>query len=227
MILITSKEDFKQFKSRDLVKVECTHCHCIFEREKKYIVSAINGTKGQYNFCSRKCTQSSKNIIIDVQCKECAVFFKRRPCDLKSKSGFNFCSNSCSSKYHNKHKTYGIKKSKAEIYITSLLKSNFPELIIIENDRDILPSKLEIDIYIPEIRFGIELNGPTHYLPIFGDENLKKQMDRDAIKVSEAIEQKIRLFIIDISLHKYWKTTEPYLMRIYNENIAPAILSLL
>lgn len=41
---------------------------------------------------------------------------------------------------------------------------------------------LEIDIYIPSIKTIIEIDGPSHFLPIWGDEKLQKQILADSKK---------------------------------------------
>lgn len=38
---------------------------------------------------------------------------------------------------------------------------------------------LEIDMYIPEIKTIIEVDGPSHFLPIWGEEKLSKQIKAD------------------------------------------------
>ena len=41
----------------------------------------------------------------------------------------------------------------------------------------IIPSEnLEIDLYIPELKTIIEVDGPSHFLPIWGEEKLQKQI---------------------------------------------------
>lgn len=41
---------------------------------------------------------------------------------------------------------------------------------------------LEIDMYIPVAKTIIEIDGPSHFLPIWGDEKLRKQMKADDAK---------------------------------------------
>lgn len=41
---------------------------------------------------------------------------------------------------------------------------------------------LEIDMYIPEIKTIIEVDGPSHFLPIWGEEKLQKQIKADSNK---------------------------------------------
>lgn len=40
----------------------------------------------------------------------------------------------------------------------------------------------EVDLALPTERIAIEVDGPTHFLPIYGDEHLAQQQERDARK---------------------------------------------
>jgi very-short-patch-repair endonuclease len=42
--------------------------------------------------------------------------------------------------------------------------------------------KLEIDLFLPNLNLIIEIDGPTHFLPIFGEEKLQKVMESDREK---------------------------------------------
>ncbi|MBG88407.1 MAG: hypothetical protein CMO80_16110 [Verrucomicrobiales bacterium] len=47
----------------------------------------------------------------------------------------------------------------------------------------IIPAEnLEIDLYIPELKTIIEVDGPSHFLPIWGEEKLQKQINADLRK---------------------------------------------
>jgi len=49
--------------------------------------------------------------------------------------------------------------------------------------KNLIPNaNLEIDMYFPEIKCIIEVDGPSHFLPIWGDEKLKKQIKADSNK---------------------------------------------
>lgn len=43
-------------------------------------------------------------------------------------------------------------------------------------------SKLEVDIFLPEIKLAIEIDGPGHFSPIWGEEKFRKQQSDDTIK---------------------------------------------
>ncbi len=47
----------------------------------------------------------------------------------------------------------------------------------------IIPAEnLEIDLYIPELKTIIEVDGPSHFLPIWGEDKLQKQVNADLRK---------------------------------------------
>ena len=47
----------------------------------------------------------------------------------------------------------------------------------------IIPAeKLEIDLYIPSLKTIIEVDGPSHFLPIWGEDRLQKQINADLRK---------------------------------------------
>ena len=49
--------------------------------------------------------------------------------------------------------------------------------------KGIIPNEnLEIDLYLPEIGTIIEVDGPSHFLPIWGPEKLHKQIKADSHK---------------------------------------------
>lgn len=73
-----------------------------------------------------------------------------------------------------------IEGSKAEKYLCSILnKSGYN---VIPHKKRLIPGDYEIDIYIPDLMTVIELDGPQHFLPIFGEESLKKHEKYDNTK---------------------------------------------
>lgn len=49
--------------------------------------------------------------------------------------------------------------------------------------RDLVPSsKLEVDMFLPELRTAIEIDGPGHFSPIWGESKYRKQVEADTIK---------------------------------------------
>ena len=143
----------------------------------------------------------------------------------KNKNGFVFCSRSCRMTYQNlnNHKTYGCRRSRAEETLCNIIKSDFPNLTILENTRTILPSKLEIDIYIKERNLAIELNGPVHYFPIYGDKKLNRCQNNDTIKKQEMYKLNISLITMDISRLCSKKKTNQFLTEYYQSTIKPTL----
>ena len=68
--------------------------------------------------------------------------------------------------------------SKLEKYIRDQLTK---EGYVIEyHKRGIVPnSNLEVDIYLPELSTAIEIDGPSHFLPIWGEDALRKTIKAD------------------------------------------------
>ena len=75
----------------------------------------------------------------------------------------------------------GKEGSKLEKYLkTELIKSGYK---IEFHKKDLIVNhNLEIDIYVPSLKTVIEIDGPSHFLPIWGDEKLQKQIRADAHK---------------------------------------------
>jgi very-short-patch-repair endonuclease len=49
--------------------------------------------------------------------------------------------------------------------------------------KDLIPNEnLEIDLYLPDLKTIIEVDGPSHFLPIWGEARLQKQIKADAQK---------------------------------------------
>jgi len=77
----------------------------------------------------------------------------------------------------------GIKKasqegSKLEKYIREELTKN--GYVIEYHKKGIVPnSNLEVDIYLPEMGTAIEIDGPSHFLPIWGQDALSKTIKSD------------------------------------------------
>lgn len=49
--------------------------------------------------------------------------------------------------------------------------------------KNLIPSEqLEVDLYLPEIKTVVEIDGPTHFLPIWGEDKLKRHIKADSLK---------------------------------------------
>ena len=71
--------------------------------------------------------------------------------------------------------------SKVEKYILDKLRSK--GYTVIFHSKNLLPNlKLEIDMFVPALKTVIEIDGPAHFLPIWGERNLQKHIKADAEK---------------------------------------------
>lgn len=191
-------------KSRDFLNIECLSCGQPFQKMVKIIRETLRGNpSNSCDFCSTKCSGQFKSKLNTktVNCKQCHKQIKRRNSELKNNNVF--CSHSCSCKYGNNHKTKGFRRSKLEIWLENKLKTIYPNLKIIYNNRKQINA--ELDIYIPSLKLAFELNGPFHYEPIYGQERLDKTKNNDQRKFQACIENNISLCIIDTSKQRYFK----------------------
>ena len=54
--------------------------------------------------------------------------------------------------------------------------------------KGLIPNEnMEVDILVPALKTAIEIDGPAHFLPIWGEENLQKHIRADAIKAGSFI----------------------------------------
>lgn len=53
----------------------------------------------------------------------------------------------------------------------------------VDSHKSVIPSEdLEIDLYIPSLKTIIEVDGPSHFFPIWGEDKLQKQINADLRK---------------------------------------------
>lgn len=219
MHLLTSAENLAAFERSDLAKLICFHCKKTFLLEKFRVERCIKRGTGKY--CSRTCARHATRTSKEVFCANCQTLFRKHAIEIK-RTATHFCSRSCSTKYNNRLKKLGVtRRSKAEDYFCSLIQKDFPNLKILQNSRDFLPSNLEIDILIPEYKLAIELNGPIHYLPIYGDSKLKKVQMADKQKQVEIQNMEYKLLIIDISNVGYFRKVKLMLDEYYLRQVKP------
>lgn len=175
------------------IEVNCKRCN---KSIKKY-PSDLNKS-GEY-WCSYDCRYPDNKKRI-VECAKCGKEIVKVNAEYLRFSN-HFCSRSCSASYNNTHKSYGTRRSKLEIYLEEQIRQEYPQLELICNQK--LAIESELDFYFPELRFAIELNGITHYEPIYGVDKFEKIQDNDNRKVIACYEKDIELAIIDSSSCSY------------------------
>ena len=58
------------------------------------------------------------------------------------------------------------------------------------HERNLIPdNKLEVDLYISDIKTAVEVDGPSHFLPIWGEESLQRHQKSDAVKTGLLINE--------------------------------------
>jgi len=174
--------------------VKCSHCQTPFF---KWEYRLQLHTK---HFCSNECKKENQGRRLSVACAKCDKNFMKDENQV-NKTKNNFCSRSCAASFNNTHKTYGTRRAKLEIYLEEQIKEYYPELELICNQKTAIES--ELDFYFPQLRFAIELNGITHYEPIYGEDKFEKIQSNDKRKVIACYEKGIELAIIDSSSCSY------------------------
>lgn len=62
---------------------------------------------------------------------------------------------------------------------------------------------MELDIWIPSVKIAVEVNGPVHYKPLYGEERFLQAQKNDTLKSKEAKEKGILLICIDVGSETY------------------------
>lgn len=160
-------------------RLYCPNCGKIFYRPP----SLIDGKKDV--FCSIKCHNEFQDNKIQVSCIKCGKKIMKSPIYIK-RNRHHFCSPGCFSKYH---------------FEESYVEKQFEELVLslgikyIRNDRDFI-KPLELDFFFPDISFAVEINGATHYKPIYGEDQLAGQKARDKRKKNMCKQKGVILRIV-------------------------------
>ncbi len=175
-------------------------------------------------FCNKECEGKFKTNRITINCSVCnkqveSVLSKKR----------TVCSKECM-KIHlrRSYKTRKVTRvSFTEVFLVFMLKKNFSNLKIIENDREILDG-FEIDIFLPEFKIGVECSGVHHFLPVNGEGNLAKVQKRDKMKRGLAFKKGIKIITLKY-LMSHSKTTKTKLINLFLElcaelDFTPSIL---
>jgi hypothetical protein len=129
-----------------------------------------------------------------VICKHCGINFLKSNVEIRYSKN-HFCSRSCSATWNNRNKTKGYRRSKLEVYIENTIKREYPSIKVIFNDKQTIGS--ELDIYFPDLKLAVELNGIFHYEPIYGSKTFERIQNNDQLKMIHCYKQGIELLVID------------------------------
>lgn len=176
----------------------CLQCAKEFKVPHKTIKYAEKMGIVKGRFCSILCGSlyNHKDGSREINCAQCFKSCIKQVSELKkSKNGNSFCGQSCAATYNNTHKTTGYRRSKLENYIEEKLRSEYPSLTIITNDKLLVNS--ELDFYFPQINLALEVNGIFHYKPIYGEDKLKRIQENDATKLKLCEEKRVKLIVFE------------------------------
>ena len=107
-----------------------------------------------------------------------------------------------------------------------MIHESFPNLNLKPNDKITIGS--ELDLYFPDLKIAIQLNGPLHFLAIYGEQKLLRIKELDEEKRNICNDKNIKLYEIDCSKDKYLnkKIIEQRLSEIKQiiiDNLLPAL----
>lgn len=205
-----NKQIYNSYKGKELIPLDCCYCKIRYSVKKRTCRMGILYKDSDSNFCSKKCQSLSATTSVAEPCASCSNPVLRNPYE-RNKTKNVFCNNSCAAKYNNTHKTTGNRRSKLESYLEEQLRIVYPDLQIIANGKEVIES--ELDLYFPELKFAVELNGIFHYEPIYGQDKLEKIQNNDKQKFIKCYEAGIELMILDTSKQKRFtvKSSSEYL----------------
>lgn len=206
MIPLYTEQEFKLSIGTDLLPFECVACGKTFFRRKDQISRVLRKQAGRTNkYCNSKCLGIQRTIDnpkIEFKCANCNKTCHTPMANFK-KSKNHFCNRSCAATYNNRHKKFGIRRSKLEKWLEQQLPALYPSFEFHWARKDAINS--ELDIYIPSLKLAFELNGIFHYEPIFGAEQLTKIQNNDQRKHAACYEAGIEMCWIDTSSFGYFK----------------------
>jgi very-short-patch-repair endonuclease len=137
---------------------------------------------------------------VEMTCANCGELFERAARFAGEDRNY-FCGSACSATYNNKQREVGHTRSKLELWIEPRLKEDYPNLDIHFNRKDAINH--ELDIYVPELKLAIEINGRFHYEVVYSQSLLEATQRNDAEKAQKCKEAGIELVTIDASSLKY------------------------
>lgn len=99
-----------------------------------------------------------------------------------------------------------IEGSKAEKFLyEKLLDAGYN---VEQHKKDLIPGDYELDFYLPELTTVIEIDGPQHFMPVFGEDALKKTIKYDSVKNGMILSRGFAIVRVKYLAKKLYKHTE-------------------
>lgn len=194
-------DDYNRFIWRK-VRLICPTCKKEFMLKRGIYKSLLRRFPNHNFYCSKICHNKSmdrgRGLIKTFTCTHCGKSFLK-PARHRRNNKFTFCNMYCRASYFaRQRKILGKQRSVLEQKIEEHIKHFFPFLAYVSNDRETLKG-LELDFYFPDLKIAIEVNGPSHFKPIWSEESFRKTKRNDMIKRSYCKIAKIDIiYVTDI-----------------------------
>lgn len=173
----------------------CPTCNRVYYKPTKRIQENLK--RHRTSFCSRMCKDNHQVTSKILRCTQCGVSLKRKAGEVaKSKSGNFFCGVSCSAVYNNLHKKHGKTRSKYELHLEEIVRTQYPTLDYSANDKRL---GAEIDFLFPGLKLAVEVNGVYHRLPIHGQNKLRRIQELDKKRKDLCQAHGLSLHIIEVT----------------------------
>ena len=197
----------KDRKRKSQVTKMCQNCG-------EPIIRRPSGFHYKYAFCGLACSSQFSSKIwmpkytngttITQPCGTCGEVITKPSSTLKnSKCGLIFCNRHCAGIYVASHRAIqsgsrtSSNRSKLELYLEKELQTLFPAVHFLFNEKK--TTGYELDIYAPDLKFAVELNGIFHYKKIYKNQAFERSQELDQIKTEQCQKQGINLLVIDTS----------------------------
>lgn len=111
-----------------------------------------------------------------------------------------------------------VEGSKAEKFLyENLTKLGFH--VIMHKRGLVAGEKYEVDLYLPDMLTIIEIDGPTHFLPIYGEDKLQRAIKYDAIKNGALLTRGFCIIRVKYLLKNNSKTSNVRLLNLIKDEL--------
>lgn len=191
---------FPQSRYKKLLPIRCLACGGTFMASAKQVNNLFTSTgkdRLTLKYCSTACRDKGTQDRVTVKCANCGRELERQRYELDVKEKF-FCDVNCYHEYVRAHPNagFGNNVSKLELMIRHALKVLLPNEAVEYNNRSVLDG-LELDIFFPKLRCGIEVNGLWHYFPIKKNRDLTVVENHDRLKIQRSNDNGISLYTLE------------------------------